>query len=436
MDDKQRIGDILDRIAHEIISCADKIHSYAELSGEEFQSATVLEDLLEQHGFAVERGLKDQPTAFRAVYGNGGVRIGYMCEYDSLATLQQDDVPYQSGNGAPGHGCGHNLLGAGSAAAGIALKELIEKENLSATVVVYGTPAEETLTGKTIMVKNGYFKDVDVCLGWHPLDHNDPGEVKFKAASAFTMTFHGKAAHACNCPENGRSALDAAELTNIGVNYLREHVNRDCYMHYCYINGGDRPNIVPDYSKLWYMVRAYTYKEMTELRSRVERIAQGACMMTDTSVEFETIGDNHDNKLNFTLAELAYQCMEEIGTPCFSDEDKAFARQVAGNIGIEGIVGELDETILPVDKTIKKDNGSSDVADVSQVVPTVNINTACYGRHTPNHSWAVTVQAKKPAAYKGMMFAASVLAFMAVRLIKDKELLERVKDEFNHPAEG
>lgn len=429
MDKKAFIENYLEEHKAEFTGCADKIHGLAELSGEEYKSAEALEDLLEAHGFKVERGLKDQPTAFRAVYGNGPVRIGYMCEYDALATLQQDDVPYQHGNGNPGHGCGHNLLGAGSAAAGIALKELIDA-GLPATVVVYGTPAEETLAGKTLMVANGYFRDVDVCLGWHPLDHNDPGEVKFKAATAFTMSFHGVAAHACNCPENGRSALDAAELTNVGVNYLREHVNRDCYMHYCYIHGGDRPNIVPDKAKLWYMVRAYTYKEMIELRKKVERIAQGACMMTDTTVDFEILGENHDNKMNFTLAELAYQCMSDIGAPKFTEEEKAYAREVAKNVGIEGVKGDMDETILPVDKTIKKDNGSSDIADVSQIVPVVNINTACYGRKTPNHSWAVTVQTDKSAAHKGMIFAAKTLVFMGARLATEPELLEKVKEEF------
>lgn len=427
---KERIEQYLDENAAEFTACSDVIHGLAEPSGEEYKSAAVLEDLLEVHGFSVERGLKDQPTAFRAVYGNGPVRIGYMCEYDSLATLQQDDVPYQQGDGSFGHGCGHNLLGAGSAAAGIALKELIDKEKLPATVVVYGTPAEETLAGKTLMVENGYFRDVDVCLGWHPLDHNDPGEVKFKAATAFTMKFHGKAAHACNCPENGRSALDAAELTNVGVNYLREHVNRDCYMHYCYIHGGDRPNIVPESATLWYMVRAYTYQEMLELRERVERVAQGACMMTDTTVEFEILGENHDNKMNFTLAELAHDCMAAIGAPRFSPEDKAYAKEVAANVGIAGVRGEMDEGVLPVDRTIKKDNGSSDIADVSQIVPVVNINTACYGRKTPNHSWAVTVQAKKPAAHKGMIFGAKTLAFMGARLALEPELLKAVKDEF------
>lgn len=427
---KDRIQQYLEDHAAEFAAVSDTIHSLAEPSAEEYKSATVLEDLLEKHGFKVERGLKDQPTAFRAVYGDGPVHIGYMCEYDALATLQQDDVPYQQGNGGFGHGCGHNLLGAGSAAAGIALKELIVKENLPVTVVVYGTPAEETLAGKTQMVEHGYFRDVDVCLGWHPLDHNDPGEVKFKAATAFTMKFQGKAAHACNCPENGRSALDAAELTNVGVNYLREHVNRDCYMHYCYTHGGDRPNIVPEHATLWYMVRAYTYKEMVELRNRVERVAQGACMMTDTTVEFEILGENHDNIINFTLAQLAHDCMLDIGTPKFSREDKAYAKEVAFHVGIEGVKGILDEGVLPVDKTIKKDNGSSDIADVSQIVPVVNINTACYGRNTPNHSWAVTVQSKKPAAHKGMIFAAKTLALMGARLALEPELLKEVKKEF------
>ena len=435
MTDQERIERYFNEHAEEFCRCADEIHGFAEPSSEEYQSAAALEDLLESHGFQVERGLKDQPTAFRAVYGTGPVRIGYMCEYDALASLQQDDVPYQKGNGGFGHGCGHNLLGAGSAAAGIALKNLIDEAQLPATVVVYGTPAEETLSGKTQMVANGYFRDVDVCLGWHPLDHNDPGEVKFKAASAFLMKFHGRAAHACNCPENGQSALDAAELTNVGVNYLREHVNRDCYMHYCYTHGGDRPNIVPESATLWYMVRAYTYREMVQLRERVQRIAQGACIMTDTTVEFELLGENHDNKMNFTLAKLAYDCMVEIGAPIFSQEDKDFAKEVAKNVGIEGAKGELDESILPVDGTIKKDNGSSDIADVSQIVPVVNINTACYGRKTPNHTWAVTVQAKHPAAHKGMIFGAKTLALMGAKLARDVKLMERVKEEFRQSEE-
>lgn len=419
----------LEQNAAQFQQCAAAIHGYAELSGEEYRSSAELADLLERHGFAVERGLKDQPTAFRAVYGSGPVRIGFLCEYDALASLQQDDVPYQQGNGQPGHGCGHNLLGVGGAAAGIALARCIDA-GLPATAIVYGTPAEETLQGKTIMVENGYFRELDAALAWHPLDHNDPGEVKFKAVSAFTMTFHGRAAHACNCPENGRSALDAAELTNVGVNYLREHVPHDCYMHYCYLNGGDRPNIVPETAKLWYMVRADHFNDMLSLKERVMRVAQGACMMTDTTVKFEIIGENHHSKLNFTLARLAHDCMCQIGAPHFSLEEKAYARQVAQAVALPGVTGELREDIVPADGIPKQDNGSSDVADVSQIVPTININTTCYGSRTPNHTWAVTAQVNRPAAYRGMLFAAKTLALMAVHLALDSDLLVRVRQEF------
>lgn len=411
------------------IKCANQIHGYAEPSGQEYQSAQALEKLLEDNGFAVERGLKDLPTAFRAVYGNGPVRIGFMCEYDALAALHQEAVPFKKGNGGFGHGCGHNLLGTGSAAAGIILKQFVD-EGLPATIVVYGTPAEETLEGKTILVQNGYFRDVDVVLGWHPHNHNSPGEIKHKAAGSFTMTFHGKAAHACNCPENGRSALDAAELTNIGCNYLREHIDRDSYLHYSYISGGDRPNIVPDYAKLWYMVRAYTYRQMKTLEERVRRVAQGACMMTDTSVEFEALGDTHDNKVNFTLSKLAQECMNLVGLPSYTEEELAYTAQLASNTGIEGCTGEFDDTIMPADCKIKKDNGSTDLSDVSQVVPTINMFTACFCRNTPMHTWAVTAQSRRSSAHKGMMFAAKTLAYMGIRIASEPELLKTIQAEF------
>lgn len=420
---------ILTDAAAEFTACADAIHGFAELSGEEARSSAALADLLERHGFTVERGLPGQPTAFRAVYGTGPVRIGFLAEYDALAGLQQDDVPYQQGNGAPGHGCGHNLLGVGSAAAAIALARCVDG-GLGAAAIVYGCPAEETLQGKTLMVENGCFRELDAALTWHPLDHNDPGDIRFKAVSAFTMTFRGRAAHACNCPQNGRSALDAAELTNIGVNYLREHVARDCYMHYSYLHGGDRPNIVPETAKLWYMVRADRFDDMRALRARVEQVARGACLMTDTTVAFETIGENHDSKLNHTLCALAHDCLRAVPVPEFSAGDRAFAQAAARAVNLPEATGELRTDILPISGAPRQDNGSSDVADVSQVVPTVNINTTCYGACTPNHTWAVTAQARRPAAHKGMLYAARVLGLMALRLVLEPDLLDRVKKEF------
>lgn len=412
-----------------IVACANEVFHYAEASGQEVRSAAALEQLLEDQGFVVERGLQDLPTAFRAVYGNGPVRIGLMCEYDALAGLHQEQVPYQKGNGGFGHGCGHHLLGAGSAGAGILLKSFVE-EGLPATIVVYGTPAEETLEGKTIMVKNGYFKDVDVVLGWHPHSHNNPGIIRHKAAGAFTMAFYGRAAHACNCPENGRSALDAAELTNIGCNYLREHIDRDSYLHYCYVNGGERPNIVPDFAKLWYMVRAATYSQMKEVEARVKRIAQGACMMTDTRVEFQLLGDTHDNKVNFTLAGLGEECMRQIGMPSYTQEELDYASRLAAQVGVGGCVGEFDQIIMEADQPVEKDNGSTDLSDVSQVVPTNNLYVACFLKQTPLHSWAATAQGTCSFAHKGMLLAAETLALMGVRIAREKELLEKIQAEF------
>ena len=205
---QQRIETWLEEHGPEFAACADTIHGMAELSGEEHRSATVLEDLLERHGFTVERGLKDQPTAFRAVYGNGPVRIGFMCEYDALASLQQDDVPYQQGNGGPGHGCGHNLLGAGSAAAGIALAQLVD-EGLPATVVVYGTPAEETLAGKTIMIENGYFRDVDVCRIWQIKPYNSDDGCQRTSLLHHTCAEPGQ-------PHNGKGEVVVSLLLNAG----------------------------------------------------------------------------------------------------------------------------------------------------------------------------------------------------------------------------
>lgn len=434
-EDVKKLHAYMDEIREEILDCAGRIFCYAEASGQEVRSAEALEQLLEDRGFRVERGLKGLPTAFRAVYGSGPVRIGLMCEYDALAGLHQEPVPWQKGNGGFGHGCGHHLLGTGSAAAGILLKAFVE-EGLPATIVVYGTPAEETLEGKTILIQNGYFRDVDVVLGWHPHNHNNPGRIRHKAAGAFTMTFRGRAAHACNCPENGRSALDAAELTNIGCNYLREHMDRDSYLHYCYIHGGERPNIVPDYAKLWYMVRAATYSRMKELEERVKRTAQGACMMTDTTVEFETLGDTHDNRVNLTLARLAQDCMGKLGMPSCTEEEQDFASRLAAGIGVEGCTGEYDRSIPGADQPVEKDNGSTDFSDVSQVVPANNLFVACFLKQTPLHSWAATAQGTGSYAYKGMVLAAEILALMGVEIVRDKGLLERIQKEFQEVHEA
>lgn len=437
MDIKEMLDEIssfLEEHSAGIYSVSDEIYEYAELAKEEVKSAAALRRLLERYGFQVETPYSDLPTAFRAVKGSGKTAIGFLCEYDALPGLQQEQVPYPKGNGCSGHGCGHNLLGTGSAAAGIALAEIAERRGLDITVVVYGTPAEERYSGKAIMAEAGAFKDLDVCLGWHPLDHNDCGMTKFKAMTSFEVKFHGRKAHACNCPELGRSALDACELMNVGCNYLREHVNRDCYMHYCYTNGGEVPNIVPDRASVWYYARAYSYEDMKNLVERILKVAAGAAMMTETEMEYEISSQNRDNKLNLALSELAYECMNRVGSPAFTDEDLAYSREVAANVELPEADGEFDNEVpVPSAQHFIKDNGSSDISEVSWIVPTVNLYMTCYGRKTPNHSWAVSAQAKTHAAHVGMLRAAKVMALMGVRLAVDEELLARAKDEFEHP---
>lgn len=430
----EEIKRYLEEHQEEFYQVSDAIYEYAELAKEEIKSSAALEHLLEAFGFTVERPYKELPTAFRAVKGKGELSIGYLCEYDALPGLWQDPVPYQKGNGNSGHGCGHNLLGVGSAAAGIALAHLAEKNEWNIRVVVYGTPAEERYSGKTIMANAGAFRDLTVCLGWHPLDHNDCGMTKFKAISSFEIIFHGKKAHACNCPELGRSALDACELMNVGCNYLREHVNRDCYFHYCYTNGGEVPNIVPDQASVWYLARAYTFEEMKALRERILDVARGAALMTGTQMEYRISSENPDNRLNFTLSKLAYECMEEIGAPEFTEEDKNWSREVASHVDLPAADGEFDnEVTKPMEDRVVKDNGSSDISDVSQIVPTVNLYMTCYGRKTPNHSWAISAQTKTHAAHVGMLRAAKVLALMGSRLACESNLVEEAEKEFSHP---
>lgn len=433
MDDM--INRYLEELREELCGCAGEIHDLAEPSGEEYQSAEVLCRLLEKYGFDVERGLPEQPTAFRASYGSEKPVIGFLCEYDALPGLHNGPGAAYNGNGGYGHGCGHNLLGVGSAAAGIALKKAIEDKGLKGSVVVYGTPAEETLEGKTIMLKHGAFRELDACIAWHPLDRNECGEVKYKAIASVEFSFHGKTAHACGSPQLGRSALDAAELMSVGCNYLREHMDRDSFLHYSYLDAGLKPNIVPDFARVWYYVRAFDFQKLDELLRRVYKVSEGAAMMTETTVEHEVKGYNRETVLNSTLTDLIYQVMTEIGAPTFTEEEKAFAKAVAENIQEAGVTGELVETIQKPDGRIFYENGSTDMSDVSHVVPTVNFNTVCYGKNSPNHHWGITAQTNGSAAYKGMLFAAGVMAGAGERLICDRELLQRVKDEFSKEIE-
>ncbi|MFQ9992786.1 amidohydrolase [Ruthenibacterium lactatiformans] len=259
----------------------------AEPAGAEDASVRVLTEALRSEGFQIEQGLGCQPTAFRAQYGEGTPRIGFMAEYDALPGLWQERVPHPSGDKArAGHGCGHNLLGAGSTAAAIALARALRAGGRPGTVVLYGTPAEETMLGKNRLLKDGYLKDVDVMLAWHPYTQMRCGGVSHNAMNSILFSFHGRTAHAAADPENGRSALDAAEMMNVGCNYLREHIPEGARLHYSYVHAGEKPNIVPEYAQVWYFVRARTKSVLDDITQRVVRVARGAALMTDTGMEY------------------------------------------------------------------------------------------------------------------------------------------------------
>lgn len=405
---------------------AEAIHGYAETAGEEHRSAQALTEWLEANGFAVERGLGSQPTAFRARKGEGTPAIAFLCEYDALPGLAWEGgrpVPER-----PGHGCGHNLLGAGSALAAIALAEAMEAENHSGSVLVYGTPAEETLYGKTCLRREGYFRDLDAVLTWHPLTMNRAGEMQHKAMHSVVCEYHGKSAHASVCPEQGRSALDACELMNIGVNYLREHVPGDVRMHYGYTDAGGAPNVVPAQAAVWYFLRAGRRGVADEVLARVHDIARGAALMTGTTVESRVLASTDHTRINHTLAALAHAHMVALGGSDFTPEEVARAAAFAGEAGLSGA---LRGDVLPLAGHPIEEHGSTDFSDVSQVAPSLEIFTACFLDDTPNHHWTVTAQAKMPFAYRGMAFAAKILAMTGLDLIFRPGVLEEVRREFN-----
>lgn len=411
----------------DITDLADSIHGFAELAGEEYHSMEALCSYLEKRGFQTERGLGSQKTAFRAVYGEGKPVIGFLAEYDALPELAWPACPDSRGINGPGHGCGHNLLGAAAAAAASALADAMGQERREGTLVVYGTPAEETLYGKNQLLKEGYFKELDAALCWHPGRTNHCGEYQHKAMHSVKFFFRGRPAHASVCPELGRSALDACELMNVGCNYLREHVSTDVRMHYSYEDFQNKPNVVPEYGGVWYFIRARRRKTADEVLDRIRKIARGAALMTETDSEEKLLASGSETIINSVLSEIVYENMKLIGAPQFSEEDMSLARHLAEPLGLPGI---LDRRIEKPDGKIKEEPGSSDFSDVSQEIPAVELGTTCFIDNTPGHHWTVTAAAASGFGHKGMLFAAKVLAATGYDLVDDEERLGKVKEEF------
>jgi aminobenzoyl-glutamate utilization protein B len=426
----------LDGLQADLIACNQDIWNFAELGLEEFRSSARLIGLLKQAGFRIREGVSGMPTAFVAEYGSGKPIIGILAEYDALPELAQQAAPERKPivGQASGHGCGHSALGTAAVGAALAIKSVFDRHSLKGTIRVYGTPAEETLIGKVYMALDGQFQDLDACLHWHPAPKNRVHYAASKALISSKFSFTGLAAHAGGSPEKGRSALDGVELMNVGANYMREHVKETSRIHYVITNGGGQPNVVPASAQVWYYVRGNTHEDTEYLFDWLKDIADGAAKMTRTKVSVQVESDCHEIIQNVPIAKALLRNFQLIGPPQFSSQDREFARglqePLRGELGLKE-AKPLNDAIegLP-DKPYPAEGGSSDVGDVSWLVPTSGLETACFAAGSPGHSWQNVAAIGSPIGHKGMMVAAKVLALTLADLLQDPKLLEEAKSDF------
>ncbi len=431
----QMIEEFLNQNRGEIEALAHEIFDYAEIAEQEVKSSCAVARFLERQGFQVTKGIGGMPTAIRAQWGNGRPMIGFLGEYDALPELNQPAKPYYCGDPSRnGHGCGHNLLGVGSAAAAAALAAAMKLQQINGTVLYYGCPAEEILKGKVVMLKNGCFQELDAAITWHPGMENRCGELSYLAMDSIQFFFEGQAAHASAAPFKGRSALDACELMNVGSNYLREHVTDDVRIHYSYLPNSLKPNIVPAAAGVWYFIRARRRDTVNDVTKRVMDIAKGAALMTSTQVRWEFLSRGYETLINFRLCRLMHDVMTELGHPGFHTREIEFARAL-----VNDPVEKKDEDVLdtafdePSGQAVYM-TGSTDVSDVSQVTPTVSIRIACGPKNIALHSWQYTACSDSDIGRKGMLFAAHIMAEGGWRLMTDSELLNQVQKEFRENA--
>lgn len=429
---KKTVITSIDNQSARMIEISDKIWAHAEIAFQETQSYALLADYAEANGFKVERGVAEIPTAFVATYGSGKPVIGILGEFDALPGLSQKAQPTKDPleAGKPGHGCGHNLFGTASLGAAIAIKELIEQGKLRGTIKFYGTPAEEKFFGKLWMIRAGLFKDVDVVMDWHPGAETKAAVQTGLALVDFIVEFHGQAAHASADPWNGRSASDALELYTTGINYYREHVKPTVRIHYQIQDGGQVVNVVPDYSRLWVRVRDVKREGMNEVYERIKKMAEGAAIMANVDYKISLVSGIYEVLVNRTGAGYLQKNLEYLGPLTYTPEETSFAKKIQEATG-KPQVG-LHSKVEPLEET--KENaggGSTDVGDVSWVVPVIRLSAATAPVGTPWHSWAVVACGGMSIGHKGMLHASKTLALTMVDLFEDPKKVEAVKAEFN-----
>lgn len=459
----EKIQELVAKKAGTSVRLAKEIWEYAELPFEETKSAAALVEALKQEGFTIEEGIADIPTAFTATFksGSGKPVVGLLAEYDALSSLSQKaGCPVQEPlvPGGSGHGCGHNLLGAGCYAAAVALKDYFESEKLDGTVIFFGCPAEEGAGSKQFIARAGYFDNVDFAYTWHPSTMNEVGAKSSVAIMGANFTFDGISSHAGGSPHLGRSALDAIELMNVGCNYLREHMIDAARIHYAYSDaGGTAPNVVQSHAVIKYEVRAPRVSQVQELFTRVVDCAKGAALMTGTKMSYEVTMAFSDYVPNKTLAAVVEQCMQEAGAPDWTEEDYKLAGEFLRTYNRatqNGIREQLAEYMDPdvVEDALQKplhseiypfnpkesgyESGSTDVGDVGYATPTImfNVATACLGN--VGHSWQNTAFSGSDIGMKGMLRAAEIMALATIRTMEQPEVMEKAKAELQKKNGG
>jgi aminobenzoyl-glutamate utilization protein B len=408
------------------------IWSYAETGLQETRSSSELQELLRANGFRVETGVAGMPTAFVASYGSGRPVIGILAEYDALPGLSQDAVPERKERGGvnAGHGCGHSIFGTASTAAAIAAKQGLAA-GAAGTIRLYGTPAEETGIGKTYMLREGLFKDVDIVLSWHAAPVTAASYDYSKANVSVKFRFEGLPAHASTSPFQGRSALDAVELMSVGVNYMREHVKEDTRIHYVITNGGGQPNVVPPAAEVWYYLRANKHADVEEYFVWLKEIAAAAAAMSRTKLSAVQVdADMHEVLPNRALAEAIHKNLEAIGAPQFTADEKAFARSTQKDLG-RVLPMALSERVEPLPAHPEQGLASTDVGDISWFLPVGQLAAASYTFGAPGHSWQIVACTGTSIGEKGMMVAAKALAATAVDLYRSPQLVTRAKADFD-----
>lgn len=462
--DKQKLYQSVEQNADTILTLSDKVWELAELSLKEYETAEYYCTLMEKLGFTVERQVAGVATAFSGSYGSGHPRIGILGEFDALDGLDQEGATAErkrhSAINTCGHGCGHNMLGAASLGAAIAVKEAIDHGELKGTVIFYGCPGEEGCAGKAFMAREGLFKDLDAALTWHPGNATKVTTGSNAASLQYIYSFKGLSAHAAGDPWDGRSALDAAELMNVGCNFLREHIRPKECLHYSFLDvGGLSPNVVQPTASVLYMIRGENVTKAKALKKRVDDIAQGAALMTGTTFTIEQVDGTASTLSNQTLEELLYKNMGLAPLPQYTPEEWALAGEIYQTYPHEGLPGNeitlsdpaaraeiarkseegkraLNDFVLPYVPGFSFSAGSTDVGDVSWLTPTAQFTAVTFASGSPGHSWQNVSLGHSSIGHKGVLYAAKVLSASVADLMTDPELLAKARAEFQVSAAG